>query len=352
MKLLPALMLAFCLPATAQVFEDFEHNNLGLYTAVGSGTSTTINAASAHDGNLGLGFAAGTAPWYYRTDVLFGAGSVMRTFVRTSASDGRTYVGFSADASGCWSAIVATNSNELALQENFNYSLYTDRATTSFTFADNTWYQLEVDWAANGDVTLNLYNASGTVRLTSTPTYPTGQLAAKGFAFRGFDNTGRIDLDTLSLGVGTPPVVYCTAKTNSLGCVPTIGFSGIASATAGFGFVVKGTNVRNNKTGILLYGVTGQAATPFQGGTLCVNSQIRRTGAVHSGGTPAPASNCTGVYSIDMNAFAVSAGPPVPLPQLSTPGSVVNCQFWGRDPGFAPPNNTTLTNGLEYIVRP
>ena len=355
MKLLAALLLAFSLPATAQVFEDFEHNNLGLYSATGGGTSTTINAASAHDGSLGVGFAAGASPWYYRTDITFGPGSVLRSFVRVVSSSGRTYVGFSADASGCWSAVVATNAFPapgLILQDNSGYG-FIDRATVAFNWVPNTWYQLEIDWAANGDVTLNVYDEPGTTLLTSTSTYPTGLLVAKGFAMRGFDNTGRFDLDTRSLGGGvTPPVVYCTAKTNSLGCVPTIGFTGTASATSGSGFVVKGSNVRNNKNGLLFYGISGRATTPYQGGTLCVKSQIKRTGAVNSGGTPAPASDCTGVYAIDMNTFALSAGPPVPLLALSTPGTLVNCQFWGRDPGFSAPNNTTLTDGLEYTVGP
>jgi hypothetical protein len=158
--------------------------------------------------------------------------------------------------------------------------------------------------------------------------------------------------DGLASTEGCGSTTYCTAKINSLGCTPSIGSTGAASATLTSGFVIKGTSVRNNKNGLLFYGVTGRATTPFQGGTLCVNSPIKRTGSVNSGGNPLPANDCSGVYSMDMNAFAHSSGPPIPLPALIIAGTVVNCQWWGRDPGFPAPNNTTLTNGLEYTVCP
>jgi hypothetical protein len=112
------------------------------------------------------------------------------------------------------------------------------------------------------------------------------------------------------------------------------------------------SNVRNNKNGLLFYGVSGRASSPYQGGTLCVKAPIKRSPAISSGGAPLPANDCSGIYSIDMNAFAVSAGPPAPLPALTIPGTVVDCQWWGRDPGFPAPNNTTLSNGLEYTVCP
>ena len=145
------------------------------------------------------------------------------------------------------------------------------------------------------------------------------------------------------------PVVYCTAKVNSLGCTPTIGSIGVPSPTATSGFVVRATNVLNNKNGLLFYGVSGRATTAFQGGTLCVKSQIKRTPSVNSGGNPPP-NDCSGVYALDMNAFAHGALGGTPLPALTVPGTTVNCQWWGRDPGFPAPNNTTLSNGLEYVL--
>jgi len=145
-----------------------------------------------------------------------------------------------------------------------------------------------------------------------------------------------------------PPTVYCTAKTNSLGCTPAISGVGMPSTTASSGFEVRGSNVRNQKVGLLIYGFTGRANAPFQGGTLCVAPPISRSTPANSGGSPLPANDCSGRYSIDMNSFAQGVLGGNPSPALLIPGVWVNCQWWGRDPGFAPPNNSTLTDGLEF----
>ena len=153
--------------------------------------------------------------------------------------------------------------------------------------------------------------------------------------------------------LGCPvPTAYCTAKTNALGCLPSIASTGTPSASAGSGFVVRGTNVRNNKPGLVIYTSSGRAAAPFQGGWLCVNAPIKRSTPLDSGGTPAPANDCSGIYSIDMNAFAVGALGGTPAAYLVVPGTLVDAQCWGRDPGFAAPNNSTLTNGLEFSICP
>lgn len=144
-------------------------------------------------------------------------------------------------------------------------------------------------------------------------------------------------------------VVHCTAKTNSLGCVPQIESSGAPSASATSGFVVRSTQMRNNKTGLLLYGVSGAAATPFQGGLLCFQPPLKRSTGLFSGGSPS-GQDCSGVFSLDVNSFARGLLGGTPLPALSLVGTVVDCQFWGRDPGFPAPNNTQLSDALRFTV--
>ena len=217
------------------------------------------------------------------------------------------------------------------------------------------------------DVTLLEVSVNGGAFTSSAMHYAGGQLfrgeipgallGTIAYRVRSTDEHGNVGLSltkqynaTVGNCTGTP-VTYCTAKLNSLFCVPAILSNGVPSASSGSGFVVQGSNVRNLKPGLLLYGVNGRASTPFQGGFLCISPGVRRSTAVNSGGSPS-GNDCTGVYSIDMNAFAVGALGGTPSPALTIVGTVVDCQFWGRDPGFPAPNNSTLTNALEYTTCP
>ena len=145
------------------------------------------------------------------------------------------------------------------------------------------------------------------------------------------------------------PANYCTAKVNSLGCTPAIGFAGSSSASATSGFVVSATQVLNNKPGLFVYGATGRAASPLGGGTLCIAPPVRRSIALSTGGNPPP-NDCSGAPALDLNAFASGALGGNPAPFLALPGTLVDCQFWSRDQGFPAPNNQSLTNALEYVV--
>ncbi|MFM7296108.1 MAG: DNRLRE domain-containing protein [Planctomycetota bacterium] len=141
------------------------------------------------------------------------------------------------------------------------------------------------------------------------------------------------------------PTPYCTAKVNSLGCVPAIGSSGTADFNAGSGFPITLSNTLNQKSGLLFYGTLGPAAAPFQGGTMCVQSPVLRTTAQNSGGSATPANDCSGSFSYDFNVRIASGVDP-----LLTVGRLVCAQYWSRDP--AATFTTNLSNALRFYIYP
>lgn len=140
------------------------------------------------------------------------------------------------------------------------------------------------------------------------------------------------------------PATYCTGKLNSVGCLPSMASSGVMSLSVGNDdFHAYSQSSLNNTNGMLLWSV-GPNAVPFFGGTLCVAPPIMRTGLQNSGGS-ATGIDCTGSFSFHFSrAYASSVG--------VTPGERIYCQYWSRDPGYSPPNNVSLTNGLSFTVCP
>jgi hypothetical protein len=143
----------------------------------------------------------------------------------------------------------------------------------------------------------------------------------------------------------TQQTTYCVAKTNSLGCVPSISADGFPSPTAGSGYVLRAANVRNQTAGSLTFGIGGRAALPFGGGTNCIAPPRQRTPVAHSGGSPLGVADCSGTWQLDFNTW---------MSQYYTlpAGTTVQAQWFGRDLGFAAPSNWTLTDALEFTVRP
>ena len=159
----------------------------------------------------------------------------------------------------------------------------------------------------------------------------------------------RIDLD-FSCAIRanmlfTPTSSYCQGSPNSLGCVAQIGWTGSASATSGSGFVIGAGQVRNQCVGLLVYGFDGKATQPFMGGTLCVQSPLQRTPGQVSGGSPPGSVDCSGAYSIDLNAYTATE-PFTSL--LRIPGTAVHAQWWSREPSVA--SHAVLSNAVEFMV--
>jgi hypothetical protein len=133
---------------------------------------------------------------------------------------------------------------------------------------------------------------------------------------------------------------YCTAKVNSLGCPPTIGWQGTPSVGQPSGFVISCTNAIPDRTGQLFYGYASSQA-PFQGGHLCVKPPFRRTFVQLSTGT----FPCNGTYTFDFNAWMATGNDP-----LLTPGINVFTRWWMRDPQAS--FTTGFSNALTFTVCP
>ena len=78
-------------------------------------------------------------------------------------------------------------------------------------------------------------NANPETSATYISSAPCGIAEPGTYASIGFPNAHMI-FDVCVNQTSVAPTVYCTAKTNSLGCLPTIGFTGAPSASAGSGF--------------------------------------------------------------------------------------------------------------------
>jgi hypothetical protein len=125
--------------------------------------------------------------------------------------------------------------------------------------------------------------------------------------------------------------------------VPSIGSSGSATVGAPDNFVIRASNVLNNTPGIVIWS-SASAASPFGGGTLCLQSPIHRLPGMNSGGS-AGGLDCTGSYAQPVSDAYLSLN-------SVTAGMTLYFQVWSRDPGFAPPDNIGLSGGLRVLVCP
>ncbi len=168
---------------------------------------------------------------------------------------------------------------------------------------------------------------------------------------------------TLYLGIAfgekTTSIHYCAAKVSSSGCVPTLSGNGFASPTARLGFTISANDLNNNRVGLLLYSANGRAAIPFQGGLLCLAPPLSRSPAGNTGGAPLPTQDCSGNWEIDYNEMIWNrfSGPHLghattTSTPFTIPGTAIQCQWWGRDPGFPPPFDSMLSDGLEFVLAP
>lgn len=134
--------------------------------------------------------------------------------------------------------------------------------------------------------------------------------------------------------------VYCSSKVTSSSCIPSIGFSGVPSATAASGFVVSATQVEEGQFGLFVYSATGAKDVPFLGGRLCLQPPHYRSTVLNTGSAGSPP--CRGVLSLDLNAAGISA--------FVGEGNQGWIQGWFRDPPDA--HGIGLTDAVHFSVCP
>jgi len=349
------LALVLCASASAQTVEDFEHGNEGLYGFATTGDNMDLDGGAAHDGALGAQFGNGTSGWRLRTDVTTSPGHVYSCYARARggvSGNGRSYLGVGADNAGTWSAVFGPNTNELQLQDNTGYNFAT-AALTSFTFSPDVWYVMRLDWALNGDMTVELLDESATTILASVGPVATGYTTPGGLALRGFTTFSStwLDFDTVrDGGPPPPPTTFCTAGVSTHGCVPAISASAQPSASAASVCVLSVANVEGQKSGMIFYGLDNTGFTPLPWSPtstsfFCVKSPVQRSLPQSSGGT---VNACDGTLALDWNAF--QAAFPGALGQPWAVGDKAFAQAWYRDPPAS--RTTNLSDAIELTNLP
>lgn len=190
--LAPTLALACVLFVTwqahASVIEDFEDGDLTEYKWTSPAILASVTTAAAHDGMYGLeAEATDLSDWIYRDDgqVHVEQGDWISYWVRTGAGSWqRQYSGFGATADGCYSTVMAENTNQFLIQYNEWYG-FVDLASTAQTYLHDHWYRVEVHWDFGGAITADLYDSDGVTLLNTVSTVHTA-ITQGGIAFRGF----------------------------------------------------------------------------------------------------------------------------------------------------------------------
>lgn len=134
--------------------------------------------------------------------------------------------------------------------------------------------------------------------------------------------------------------IYCTSKLSSAGCSNVIGTSNLfAQPVSGANdYQVTCSNVQGFKNGLLIASISGPAAIPFVGGTLCINPPLKRGTLMNSGGTTP--FTCDGSYATTVNSGLV-----IPFGLDAGPGNSAWYQYWYRDPQDA--FGSALSNALQ-----
>lgn len=141
------------------------------------------------------------------------------------------------------------------------------------------------------------------------------------------------------------PGTFCTAKTNSQGCVPVAGSTGVPQLSGPDNLHITSSNVINNKAGVMYWGLAPRV-TPvaFVGGLNCIQAPTIRTPVQNSGGN-APPDDCSGTFDFFFSHAYMG------LTGLAA-GSSAYCQYWYRDPAHPDGTAAGLSDSVCFEVLP
>jgi hypothetical protein len=161
----------------------------------------------------------------------------------------------------------------------------------------------------------------------------------------GFSRAGSAYVYQLSGPAGS----YCTAGTSASGCQAVLSSTGTPSASAPVGFNLNASTVEGAKDGMFFVGTSGKQATPWGNGTSyqCVTPPVKRAGLLTGSGS---LGQCDGSFVQDLNALWCPICPKHALNPGS--GAVVQAQFWYRDPLSTSNQSTSLSDAIEFEVKP
>ena len=306
----------------------FLNNYTYVSSCCGSGSGGAVAFGGSISESLFVGNTAtggGNSTDNLRGGAIYGGGTVDRcTIIGNTAGQASVDGG---GGGGVWGATVVTNS---ILRDNYPDDL-NGGATATWSIVDEPGTpglgNLDVDPKFASDYNLMPHSPAVDAGDPAAPLDPDGSRADMG-AFPYFHGTA---------------VFYCTAKQTSGGCLPAVGSSGNLSYSGPVDFHITASQVPNLKPGMLVWG-SQQGAIPLGGGILCMAPPIARTPIQFSNGSAA-GNDCSGVFDYLMTPSYLQGF-------LLQPGQAIFAQYWFRDPGFAPPNNTGLSNALAVGIAP
>jgi hypothetical protein len=300
-----------------------------LYHVDLTNATTTLIGPLGVQGENALEFAAdGTLySWGYNNPTLY------RIDLATGAATGVLDVGAHSGGDLAYKGGMLYGSTGTSL---VRIDLHTQTTTSIGAFGFSDMFGLDFDDAGV------LYGAQGTNSSGFADLFKIDEgtgLATLIGPINGASSMGLLGMSFVSGGVAGPSI-YCTAKVNSAGCVPSIDWSGIADVRGPDDFLITCTQVLPEAPGQLLYGF-GQAAKPFQGGFLCVHLPVFRTPLMVPSGT----GGCDNTVVVDFDAMIRGLA----NPELVA-GATVDAQFMLRDAGS--PRPYSLSNALEFVISP